>query len=644
MFRRIYLYIVAFISLEAVVWGTIGAVRSLTVSGPGGDVANLASMLSLALVSLPIFWIDWRLIRSDLHHNVDERASTTRAIFLYGTLLVSLAGALLNGLALLCQVFFEAANISLDLVFIRGQRAVLANIFAILVNLAAAGFFLVVLRGDWQALSFSGEYTPAMARSLTRARRLYRYGWLIFSLALSLSGATLLLQVGLKAWLPLSEISKAELANGLALLLVGLPSLIFFTLLIRHSLQEAVEKNSVMRLVVLYFLIFFGVTGVLISVHQVLNKLLRFLLAGESASAQVLNSISSPLALAMTLGATWFFFFRQLQVEIKQRIATEVQRESPRITIPTTLPLSTRLRDANLQRLYDYGMAFMGLGAGFAGLQALFGYLLYLLLGYPWLGPGMRITLSYALSLLVVGFPLWFSAWRPIQRGTLQEGRAGELARRSLIRQGYLYLVLLISLVGGMFTGGSALFSITSQLVGTTQPDFLAQMLVQCKTALGFWLIFYLHLRLLRSDQLMSNRVLTRRQAQFPVLVLASESVGEASANTPVDDFAVQMVHALQQQAPAVPVAIHPYSLGAPDDNLSLARAVILPAGLLVKSSEAMRLWLQTFPGTRLVIGDFNSGAVPSPDWRWITGRAFSVSELARQAAIAIRRLAEEEY
>jgi hypothetical protein len=94
------------------------------------------------------------------------------------------------------------------------------------------------------------------------------------------------------------------------------------------------------------------------------------------------------------------------------------------------------------------------------------------------------------------------------------------------------------------------------------------------------------------------------------VLVLASDVANEESS----EDFTGSLVNALQRQAPAMPVAVHSTSLGAPDETLSTACAVILPAELLVKPPEAIRLWLQAFSGPRLVV------PTPAKGWYWIFG------------------------
>jgi hypothetical protein len=64
---------------------------------------------------------------------------------------------------------------------------------------------------------------------------------------------------------------------------------------------------------------------------------------------------------------------------------------------------------------------------------------------------------------------------------------------------------------------------------------------------------------------------------------------------------------------------------------------VIVPAEVITKPSEALRVWLQGYNGDRL--------AVPTPvaGWLWVAGSGRSFSALARQAARTVRYLAEGE-
>ncbi len=62
--RRLYFYAVSLVSLEVVLWGLIGLVRSaITPDLLGGGPARLAQALSLILVGVPVFWIHWNVAR-----------------------------------------------------------------------------------------------------------------------------------------------------------------------------------------------------------------------------------------------------------------------------------------------------------------------------------------------------------------------------------------------------------------------------------------------------------------------------------------------------------------------------------------------------------------------------------------------------
>jgi len=178
-----------------------------------------------------------------------------------------------------------------------------------------------------------------------------------------------------------------------------------------------------------------------------------------------------------------------------------------------------------------------------------------------------------------------------------------------------------------MFSAGALLYQLLRALLGEPLPDLRLQALQLLKTTLLFALLLGYHWLALGADQRLAQRSLAKRYAQFPLLILA-----------PADEtFAAHIVQALEREAAEMPVAIHPYALGAPDETLSTARAVILPSDLLTRPPEAVRLWLQNFPGVRLVI------PIPQPGWHWLAIAGKDLPALARQAARAARQLAEGE-
>jgi hypothetical protein len=270
----------------------------------------------------------------------------------------------------------------------------------------------------------------------------------------------------------------------------------------------------------------------------------------------------------------------------------------------------------------------MGLSATFIGLQFLFSFLVDVAITPANLaGSGLRDSLASALAALAVGTPLWVSTWRPLSLEAALEGEAGDHARRSILRLIYLYFVLFAAVLGVMFSAGALLFPLLQAALGDRPPNLLLDSLQTFKVLLLFALLLAYHGLTLRQDRSLAERSLRRRHAQFPVLVLAPEQ----------DDFAAQVVAALEREAKAMPVAVHAYTLGAPDESLTAARAVILPAELAARPSEALRLWLQGFDGARLVV------PTPSPGWHWVFGSGRPLSALARQAALIARHLAEGE-
>jgi hypothetical protein len=234
-------------------------------------------------------------------------------------------------------------------------------------------------------------------------------------------------------------------------------------------------------------------------------------------------------------------------------------------------------------------------------------------------------SLAAALANLIVAVPLWLIFWRALQGEANDRGEAGLAARRSLIRKSYLYWILFLGVIGSMFSTGRLLYLFLQQALDGLPQNLLQNALLELKNLLLFILFFAYHWQVLRGDARLSESSLIKRRTLYPVLVLVP---GEG-------DFAERLVTALEHFVPGLPVALHPVSVGAPDESLTAAKAVILPFELLARPPEALRLWLQSFPGERLV--------VPSPveNWHWVGDSRNSRRDPFQQAALAVRDLVE---
>lgn len=607
--RRLYFYAVAYVSLVTVLWGAIGLTRSIFAGGEVGDSVNsLARALSLILIGVPVFILHWWFAQRGALRDSEERTSRIRAVFLYGVLFTLLIPMVQNTLALVSRMLLMALGEDPNAALLGGGQTLSDNLIAISLNGVMAAYFYYVLRGDWKAVPQGDVFSEI--------RRLYRYLMMLYGLVMVVFGAQQVLVYILGLGGAVGPGEDVVLANGLTLLLVGTPLWIYTWNLLQRSLSEEAERRSILRLVLLYGLTFVSMGSVLVSLGFVVYDLIRFGLGEFISIRGFLGEVSTPLSVAISFGVVWAYYGRLLRSEIvvARGEGKQLHEESA--------------RRAGLWRLYYYTLAFFGLVAIFIGLQLLLTFIIDMILSerVVW-GDAMRDSLAAALSTLVVGIPLWIFSWRPVMKEAKAEGEIGERARRSLVRRVYLYLVLFIGVMGVMFSAGAALFQIISALLGGPSGDFLVEVVQLLKILLLFLVFLAYHWQVLRLDNRLAGQTMTSRHSQFPVLVLAPDE----------GEFGESMVIALEREMEQLPVALHRYSQGAPDETLSAAKAVVLPAELAAKPSEALRLWLQGFSGERLVVPTAAEG------WYWVFGSGRSLKVLSRQTARVVRCMAEGE-
>jgi len=609
--RRLYLYAVTFISLETMIWGVTGLARSI-INGNAlvNNISQLAGALSAVLVGVPVFLLHWWLAQRGAAQRPDERYARLRAIFLYGTMLATLAPIVQNLLALVSRTILNAMGLETWRALLGGYQTSSDNFIAIITNAIAAAYIFKVLRDNWR----SGLATREGAEAATpeddflETRRLYRYLWVLYGLAMVVFGSQQVLKFILSVPQSLGNEPQISLANGLTLLLVGAPLWVFAWRLVQRIMGVPGETDSGIRLVVLYALTLLSAGCVLTAGALALNQVLRLALALRMSLTDLLMGVRSPLSLGIPVAAVWGYYGQTLSQAIQARLELA--------------------RRASLQRVLTYALSLYGLGATFLGLHSLLTFLIEFILNTGTvLGEVRSNTLSVALAALAVGLPTWLLTWRHALKEADDEDDNGDRARRSVVRKGYLYLALFAGVIGVMASIGMMFYRLISLLLGQPQENLTLDLAQMGKTALLFSLLLIYHGLALRQDGHMMERTQARRRAQYPVLLLAPEEA----------EFAERLLSALEREASGVPVAVHPYSKGAPDESLSTAKAVILPAELMANPTEALRLWLQGYGGRRLVL------PTPTGGWHWIAGSGHSLTWLARQTAQAIRHLAEGE-
>jgi uncharacterized membrane protein YidH (DUF202 family) len=599
--RRLYLYAVAFISLMVITWGLIGLARSAFAGDQiGNDVTRLAGALALIFVGIPVFLLHWWLAQRAANQDEEERFSYIRAVFLYGALLATLIPIIQNLTALLNRIFFTLFDLSDNRMMFGSDQIWSDNLIAMLMNGLIVAYLFSILRKDWAAEPIGAAYSET--------RRLYRFIWMLYGLAMLVGGVQQTLLYLFDALENAAIPSQSILANGLTLILVGMPTWLICWRILQKAVEEQAEQESLLRAVILFLVNLISMVTTLFAGGVLLNIIIQMIFGERLTFAGLMGELRDPISVVIPFGIAWAYFSRIRRQDLS---AIEVNHQQPN----------------RVQEVYEYLAAFLGLIAFFIGLQQLAFFTTSLLVEQPIFTNIYRERLSVALTVLLIGLPLWLLNWRKVNSHIKQDGDEENHLESSLIRRIYLYLVLFISVIGVMISAGVLIFEVLQAILGDPDENLLQTVLELVSLLILFSLVIWYHALILRSDGRLSAQIQAKLQAEFPVLVLVSE----------FGDFSEMMVAALSKEAPTMPVAVHNIEAGVPDEDLSDARAVILPANIAANPGEAIRLWLQNFSGVRFVI------PTPVQGWVWVSGNGGKIQSLVRQTAEMVRKLAEGE-
>jgi hypothetical protein len=599
--RRLYFYLVTLISLEVVIWGLVNLLRTTVDLLPGTGSTNLLSKgLSLVLVGLPIVLLHWYFTQGEALKDEDERATRIRALFFYALRAAILVPVVQSLLAIFSRTLLQLLGLNTISAIVGSGQTTIDNLIAIAINLAAFAYVERRLQDDWQV-------NPP-DHHLAEVRRLYRTLWVFYTLVLTVFGLVNLLRYTFLMVQGGQNVLATSMVNGLALVLVGAPLWAVTWLTLQRSLGESAENLSLLRTVLLYLLTLIPAVAGLTAAGVLVSGLVRWALGQYFTLPSFLDEYASSLAWLIPMVTLWIYHGRHLQRH--------------------WLEFTDELRQAALSRLYNYILSLLGNAATFAGLYFLLSALTDLAFGKMTLGAiTLRNTLGNAIGLLTAGLPIWIIFWRRAQLAAAPLNDLGDHERRSLVRKIYLYILLFASVVGGMFATGILFNRLLNAALGNPMVNFNVESTRQALLVLliVLWLVY--HLRTLRQDGRIAQQALGKRHAAFPTLILQA---GEEDAA-----FTVELVNALQRQAPGLPVAVQPIAQGVPDETLSAARLIVLSAELAAHPPEALRLWLNEFHGQRLIV------PLPSEGITWLGSSNRSPRELASEAAGAVRHLAE---
>ncbi|MBX3036431.1 MAG: hypothetical protein KF758_05925 [Anaerolineales bacterium] len=568
--RRLYFYAIAFISVEVVLWGIIGLLRSIVNQNEiTSGTTSLAQALSLILVGVPIFLFHWLWAQNNSKKDDEENSASVRAIFLYGMLLATLLPAIQNFLAFINRTLLSSANLYEYRALVGGTQTWSDNLIAIVINLLIAAYFWNILKQNWQTLNETENFAEI--------RRLYRFIWMLYGLLMTIYGAQQALNFAFT--LPsnvLGEIGRETVINAIALLMIGTPIWYFSWRILQDVLPDSAERDSYLRLGVLYLLTLGSVIIVLSAGGNLIYKILLQILGDASDGISFLHEIGGPISLGLPFAVVWAYYGKWL---------------STQFGFDENLP-----RRASKQRLFYYLLSFVGLTATFFGVTSLLSTIIDMLTSSTFFGIGnFASSISSAIASLVIGLPLWLMTWRPMQAQALQDNDAGDHARRSVIRKFYLYLVLFASVIGGMIAAGNLVFRLISTALGGDTSNVLDSSLNSLQALILFVILAWYHLSALRKDTESKTDVLEEKQSNYQVLVFDHNgSFGES----------VKAMFA--KRAPKVPVTV--VNANAKISSDIKADAIVLPASLAVNTPENVEAWIRSFGGNKLVVSDEAAG------------------------------------
>ncbi len=589
--RRLYFYLVAFISIEIVVWGLVGLIRSIVDRTVSGGADALAQALALILVGVPIFLIHWLWAQRVSAQAEEEKTASLRAIFLYAILFGTLIPVVQNLLAFIDRSFIAAARIDSYRALVGGAQTLADNLIAILMNGIVAAYFWNVLRGEWLTLPATENFSDV--------RRLYRYLWMLYGLLMTVFGAQQILNF--LFYIPgnvLGELGREVVVNGTALLVIGTPVWVYSWRIIQDSLSDPAEMSSILRLGILYLLALGGVVTVITTSALVVNVLVTRLLGGDSTFRDFVRSLGGPISVGVPLGMIWAYYGHWLNRHIE---AT-----------------GDKVRQAGMKRLYNYILSLIGLVVSFIGVATLFSFIIDTITSKAFLmGDSNRSNLSTAISSLIVGLPLWLLTWRPMQAEALAENELGDHARRSVLRKTYLYLALFASVIGGMATEVGLVYQlIRVALSGNADSDFVNTLLNLVQLLFLFSVVLIYHLQVLRADGVSTADALAEKQNEFNVLLIDSG-----------DGFVESVKAALIKNGSKVQVAVTTPA-EKPQGDFS---AIILGGAVAVEAPE----WIRSFNGNRIIVQNEAQNLVWAED---VAQAAQSVQMLAEGQEVRIQK------
>jgi hypothetical protein len=571
--RRVYLYGIAFatvwmlvnglaglleVALEAIVEGVLGPFATVG----GSDLANRVSFYgALTGLGLVTWIIHWGLIRRAVAREpVDESRSALRKLYLYGVVLV-------GGLILtyqLRQLLIDLASAAFGTVsasdLVNGD--VISPFSMLVANGAFWAYHLRFIQRD-RAIA------PETGAAAT-IRRWCVYGLTFVGLMMLLFGTAGLLARLIDLAMPTHGFA-ADSGRWLALDMAGRVASVLTGLIVwvsawswasrqfARSADSDPERDSILRKVYLYGVLLIAIAWTVWNVAQALYVLLRSMLIPSQAGAlwsAVQRDLGETVANVLVFGIAWAYH------------AYAVKREAA--------AAPERHRQATIRWIYGYIVALVGSITFSIGLGGTLATMLDLLVN-----PGVtrgehwwEERLSLFVTMLVVGLPVWLIPWLRLQREVV-----ASVARRSLARRIYLFLVLSITVLTLLGSGAFTLYQILRVALGERwTASNTSDLIDAASAAIVAGLMLAYHLRVFQRDAALARE----DEAAPPETSVATAPPLDGTATSPATPGTVTLV-VIRQATPEDAVALrqHLQTVVPPGTSVETVQ---------VEASEAARL------------------------------------------------------
>lgn len=521
--RRTYVYVVALLSGLALLFSAVVLADWAVSQWVQGDLLSLTPDALARAPLTPWLWIGaialvtWlihatiaaRTAHQETAAGLEDRHSSQRKAYLY-----------LMQLAALIVCLVEGGRLVSDLLA-RFLRQPIAEPGLWTTTTAGAGVGLGIGFAAWaffrRATLRDGDYGQEVGRA-AGWRHFYFYCAIGLGVGLTALGAVQLPRVLLNLGgelvlgrLPSAAASRATVVAALTEMALGMP----LAVLAWHGANQTValkpqrETNAVSRILLLRASAFVATSATLLSLTYVLWQLLTVFFGrrmGEDYALQD-SRLTTAVAILPVSVALWLASAGALQSD-------------------AALGVESR-NAAVIRRIHFYIISAACLAGFWYGATQLLRAVLPLALeAFSALDVSVPISawrLSLAAALLLVAAPAWWGHWWPLQVRANRFTPAGFEERASVLRQGYLYVVIFIAAALIIVALGLLVFTLVGgRLADATRSAtvLISGALALGLVALGWWVLHVLTLRSDRQAQLTWIRVQPSLPQPFTIPVV----------------------------------------------------------------------------------------------------------------------------